>query len=114
MQAESATLLLDVQKAAVSIASFIEGLTADSYAAEPLRKSAVERQLMIIGEALTKLTRIDPAVAGRIPDLPRIIGMRNVLAVGYAVVVDGVVWQAASKRVPTLRATVKSLLTDFA
>jgi len=93
-----------VHKAALGISSFIGGLNANSYASDLLRKSAVERQLMIIGEALTNLRRIGPATADRIPDLARIIGMRNVLAHGYAVVVDEVVWQAASMRVPALRA----------
>lgn len=114
MQPESRALLLDVQKAALGIASFIDGLTPESYAADLLRKSAAERQLMIIGEALTNLRRVDPATAGRIPDLARIIGMRNVLAHGYAVVVDDVVWQAASTRVPALQATVEALLAESA
>lgn len=112
MRPESKTLLLDVEKAALGIASFIDGLTLESYAADLLRKSAVERQLMIIGEALTNLRRIDAATADRIPDLARIIGMRNVLAHGYAVVVDEVVWQAALTRVPALLAAVESLLRE--
>jgi uncharacterized protein with HEPN domain len=34
--------------------------------------------------------------------LVRIIGLRNILAHGYAVVDDTVVWDAASRRVPDL------------
>jgi hypothetical protein len=43
----------------------------------PLR-AAVERQFEIIGEAFAGLRRIAPALAARIPDLPRIIAFRNV------------------------------------
>ncbi|HPG76881.1 MAG TPA: hypothetical protein PLU61_11935 [Rhodoglobus sp.] len=35
------------------MAGFIVGLDADAYAADELRSSAVERQLEIIGEALS-------------------------------------------------------------
>lgn len=45
MQPESAAFLWDVREAGVRITTFTEGLTGESYAADELRKSAVERQL---------------------------------------------------------------------
>ena len=77
MQPESAAFLWDVRAAGVRITTFADGLTAASYAADELRKSAVERQLEIIGEALNRLRKADPDVAHRIPDISRIIGLRN-------------------------------------
>lgn len=68
MQPESAAYLWDVQNAASRIGSFIEGLKAESYAADDLHRSAVERQLLIVGEALNNLRKVDPATASRIPD----------------------------------------------
>ncbi|GAB3582214.1 DUF86 domain-containing protein [Leifsonia lichenia] len=112
MRPESAAHLWDVQEAAERIASFIAGLTQDSYIADDLHRSAVERQLLIVGEALNNLRKVDAETAERIPDLVRIIGLRNVLAHGYAVVDDAVVWQAASARVPHLLETVQALLTE--
>ena len=112
MRPESAAHLWDVQEAAERIASFIAGLTRDSYIADDLHRSAVERQLLIVGEALNNLRKVDAETAERIPDIVRIIGLRNVLAHGYAVVDDAVVWQAASARVPQLLETVQSLLTE--
>jgi uncharacterized protein with HEPN domain len=99
-----------VERAASRIASFIEGLTESTYSEDELRKSAVERQFLIVGEALNSLRRVDPVTAARIPDLSRIVGLRNVLAHGYAVVDDAVVWRAASSRAPELRAAVAALL----
>ena len=112
MRPESAAHRWDVQEAAERIASFIAGLTRDSYIADDLHRSAVERQLLIVGEALNNLRKVDAETAERIPDIVRIIGLRNVLAHGYAVVDDAVVWQAASARVPQLLETVQSLLTE--
>ena len=75
MLPESAAFLWDVRAAGVRITTFADGLTAASYAADELHKSAVERQLEIIGEALNRLRKADPDVAQRIPDISRIIGL---------------------------------------
>ncbi|UWF77872.1 MULTISPECIES: HepT-like ribonuclease domain-containing protein [Microbacterium] len=104
-------LLWDVRAASEQIAEFIEGLDQVAYLADGLRRSAVERQLEIIGEALNRLRRLDPEMADQIPEINRIIGLRNILAHGYATVDDDVVWTAASTRVPELRAIVRFLIT---
>ncbi len=77
-----------------------------------MMRSAVERQLGIIGEALNRLARVDPELAGRIPDIGRIVGFRNVLAHGYDVVDDEVVWTAIMLDVPELAAAVAALLAE--
>ncbi len=110
MRPDATALLWDVRGAAQQIAEFIAGLHEDGYLADSLRRSAVERQLEIIGEALKNLRGVDPETAALIPDLSRIVGLRNVLAHGYAVVDDRVVWAAASQHVPALRAIVEGLL----
>ncbi len=110
MKPESAALLWDVRGAAERIATFVSGLTESTYRADDLRKSAVERQLEVLGEALKNLRSADPETAAAVPDLARIIGMRNVLAHAYAVVDDGVVWEAATGRVPALVRIVEGLL----
>ena len=110
MLPEAGALLWDVRRAAEQIAEFTAGLDEDAYLADSLRRSAVERQLEIIGEALKNLRALDPDTAALIPDLHRIVGLRNVLAHGYAVVDDRVVWAAAHAHVPTLAAIVDELL----
>jgi uncharacterized protein with HEPN domain len=109
MQPESRALLWDVLEATERIETFLAGSDLDDYRGDVLRRSAIERQLEIIGEALKNLRNSDPATAGRIPDVARIIGLRNILAHGYAAVDDAVVWGAASQRVPELRRLVVEL-----
>lgn len=53
---------------------------------------ATERQLELAGEALGKLRGAAPELAERIPNIHRIVGMRNVLVHGYLVLNDEVVW----------------------
>ncbi len=112
MRPESAALLWDAHAAGTLVAQFIAGVDADNYSTDDLRRSAVERQLEIVGEALKKLRNADPETAQHIPDIARIIGLRNILAHGYAVIDDAVVWSAASQRVPELLAVVSKLLGD--
>lgn len=86
MHPESAALLWDVRAAAERIGTFVSGLTQALYREDELRTSAVERQLDVLGEALKTLRSLDPETVATIPDVARIIGMRNVLAHAYAVV----------------------------
>lgn len=110
MRPETAAYLWDARNAADRIANFIEGLSSSEYLHDDLRRSAVERQLEIIGEALNNLRKTDMDTAAQIPDLQRIIGLRNVLVHGYAVIDDSVVWVAASDRVPQLRRVINGIL----
>lgn len=73
-------------------------------------RSAVERQLQIIGEALNRLSKVDSATADRVPDLARIVAFRNALVHGYAPIDDALVWEVASNRVPELTAVLARLL----
>ncbi|MEJ8835578.1 HepT-like ribonuclease domain-containing protein [Ramlibacter sp. AN1133] len=106
--------LWDVLDAAHDIESFVHGLDAAAYAAQPLVHSAVERKFLIVGEALNQLSRANPSTAARIPDLRAIVGFRNVLVHGYAEVDHDVVWNAIQKSLPQLREAVKQILDGLA
>jgi len=87
----AAKLLWDARQAADRIARIVAGKSFDDYLSDDILRWAVERQFAISGEALAVLRRIEPALADRIPDLPRIIAFRNVLIHGYAGVDDRLV-----------------------
>jgi hypothetical protein len=69
MHPDSAKYLWDVRYAAALVERFIAGKGFDEYASDLLVKSAVERQLEIIGEALNALSRKDPSTAANIAEL---------------------------------------------
>jgi uncharacterized protein with HEPN domain len=102
--------LWDALTAADLLFQFSAGKTFDDYTADALLRSGVERQFEIVGEALNQLSRIDPDLASRIPDLPRIVAFRNILIHGYAVVDDELVWQVLVGRLPGLASAVRDLL----
>ena len=110
MQPESAAYLWDVRAAGRRVATFTAELTQDSYAGDDLRKSAVERQLEIVGEALGQLRKSDPDIAAQIADLPRVVAFRNVLIHGYASVDDVLVWGIVTDRLGSLAQCLRDLL----
>ena len=76
-------------------------------------RSAVERQFEIIGEALGQLAKLDPVLAGRIPELHCIVGFRNLLIHGYDRIDDRVVWRAIEIDLPSLRTHAAELLVEL-
>jgi uncharacterized protein with HEPN domain len=72
--------------------------------------AAVERQFEIIGEAFLCLRRIAPEVAAMIPDLPQIIGFRNVLTHAYGDIDSTEVWGNIQNDMPQLQNAVADLL----
>ena len=67
----------------------------------------------IIGEALNQLTKLDAALANRIPDLPQIVAFRNQLIHGYATVNVGTVWNVMQGALPPLVGAVQALLDEL-
>jgi uncharacterized protein with HEPN domain len=103
----------DARRAAELIARFTAGRTAAEYAADDLLRSAVERQFEILGEALNRLARAEPALAARIPDHRRAIDFRNVLIHGYDRVDDAIVWDVVRQHLPAMAERVAELLNEL-
>jgi uncharacterized protein with HEPN domain len=108
----AAKYLWDVQRAAERIERFTAGRTFDDYLADEMPSAAVERQFEIIGEAFVCLQRIAPEVAAMIPDLPQIIGFRNVLIHAYGDIDSTEVWGNIQNDLPQLQNAVADLLRD--
>jgi uncharacterized protein with HEPN domain len=105
--------LWDVREAADAIAGFVLGRSFDDYSGDLMLRSAVERQLAIIGEALSLLARVDQPLAARIPELRRVIAFRNVLIHGYDRVDNTWVWRIVEIDLPLLRRHVADLLVEL-
>lgn len=112
MHADTRKLLWDARQAADRVARFTRGKTFDDYVADELLRSGVERQFAIIGEAPSQLRRIDPATAGAIAELPRVVGFRNVLVHAYANVDSRIVWGIIEADLDPLRASLSALLAQ--
>lgn len=110
MQPESAAHLWDASQAAMAVRGFVSGKSEADFRGDLLLRSAVERQLEILGEALNRLRKNDSETALQVPALDRIIGMRNVIAHEYGEVDEAIVWAAATGRMPGIIDRLAELL----
>ncbi len=113
MPRDARAYLTDAHNATALIRQFVQGRTLADYCADPMLRSAVERQFEIIGEAFKQLSKNAPTLAERIPDLRRLVDFRNVLAHAYAIVDDALVWQAVQHNLPVLAQAVAALLVEL-
>jgi uncharacterized protein with HEPN domain len=104
----------DIRQACTVIEQFVVGVTVEDYETNLMLRSAIERQLTIIGEAMTSVMRLRPALGSSLPEAGRIIAFRNVLVHHYFEIEDDVVWVIITRRVPELLEVVEELLNDEA
>ena len=77
MQPDSTALPWDAATAVRRIQRFVAAKSWDDYNNDLLLRSGVERQFEIAGEAMNGLRRIDPGTADLVPNVHKLIGMRN-------------------------------------
>ena len=99
-----------MQRAAALLREFTSNKTFADYERDAMLRAAVEREFEVIGEAMTRLARIDEEVAASIDGYQRIIAFRNVLIHGYADVDDRLVWDVVETSLPTLAREINALL----
>jgi uncharacterized protein with HEPN domain len=104
-----AAYLWDILTAGREIASFLLGVTFHRFTTDKMLRYAVERLLIVIGEAARKLS---PAFQGEHPDIPwkAIIGQRNIIAHEYGEILVERIWYVAAEQLPDLIAKLGSLL----
>jgi len=111
MQREIKKYLLDIKESIDSINNFIGGKkNYNDYKADKLLRRAVEREFEIIGEATSRILKIDPTI--KISESRRIVDLRNWVIHGYDRVDDIIIWGIISKDLPRLKDQVTKLLKD--
>lgn len=103
--------LHDALTAARLAMEFVAGLDDVSYAASVLVRSAVERQLEILGEAARRSLDEDGALRERIPELPLAVALRNRIIHGYDKVEHAIVFDTVTRDLPALVERVESELS---
>jgi uncharacterized protein with HEPN domain len=83
------------------------------YQSDPILRSAVERQLTVLGEAVVQLSKLSPVLAERIPERGSIVAFRNLLVHSYATVVDEIVWGVLQRDLPVLRDCVARMIDEL-
>jgi len=112
MPRDERAYLTDIIAACQAIEAALDDLDLPGYQDNRLVRSAVEREFIIIGEALRTLSDTAPEVFAQVTHGRRIIDFRNLLTHEYATVDDALVWAIALRDVPTLLKECSKLLEE--
>lgn len=109
MDNEVKTWLTDIEQAITEINSFIPELKNFKDFQKDLKtKRAVERNIEIIGEAISRILKADPNI--RISHSRKIVDTRNRIIHGYDTVSEDILWGIIIRYLPDLEKEVKELL----
>jgi uncharacterized protein with HEPN domain len=103
MTDRSPKLLVDAIGAIDAAHEFLGQATLSQYADDLKLRSAVERQLEILGEACSRLAKLDASWLTRIPDIHFAIGLRNRIIHGYDSVDDEMLFETIKRDLPMFR-----------
>ena len=107
---EEKKFLSDISECIISIDEHLEGRRIfEEYAVNKTKRRAVERELEIIGEAMTKLLKLNPEI--QISYARLIVDLRNKVIHAYDSVDDVLIWKIVLKDIPVLEKEVKVLLS---
>jgi uncharacterized protein with HEPN domain len=112
MRLECLKYLHDIRQACDRLVRFVGGKGLGEFVEDEMLRSAVERQLEIIGEAMSQMLRLDPEMERHISHAAQIIAFRNQLIHRYALVSNQLVWGVFQDGVPRLREEVQALLGE--
>lgn len=108
---QAQSYLWDMREAAREVNGFMSGIKFHEFEKNKMLRSAVERQLHIIGEAIV---HISPQYRNQHPEVAwkPLVELRNILAHEYGETLLNRIWLAATVTVPELLAALVKLLPD--
>ena len=104
--------LYDILNAIMEIESFFNDSTKEfvKYQNDLRTRRAVERNIEIIGEALSRILKRDETIV--ITNSRKIVDTRNRIIHGYDTVSDDVVWGIVIRHLPILKTEIQEMLGD--
>jgi uncharacterized protein with HEPN domain len=109
MQPKDLGYLWDILRACTDIADFVQGFTPEQFASDKLVRFAVERQLIVVGEAAAHVSS-EVQTAHKHIEWSGIIGLRSILAHDYGEILVERVWNVATDRGPSLKIAVHEII----
>ena len=110
MPRDLAAYLQDILDAASAIEDVMQGVSLESYRSTRAIRSSVEREFIIIGEALRRISALDEKLFASISNSRAIVAFRNLLAHDYGAIDDDSVFGVVYSDLVVLQAEVVELL----
>jgi uncharacterized protein with HEPN domain len=112
MARDLSAYLQDILEACNSIEDVMSGVSLEEYRSKRAVRSAVEREFIIIGEALRRVSALDETLFSSISNSRAIVDFRNLLAHDYGAVDDDAVFGLVYSDLIELKVEVGELLDD--
>jgi uncharacterized protein with HEPN domain len=88
------------------------GRTFEEYESDELLRSAIERQMITVGEALRAALALDPSLLSHFPHASQIVAFRNRVVHGYFDVSNSTDWDIITDDLAGLIETFDRLLPE--
>jgi len=102
--------LYDIANGCEFVLELTKDKTVEDYKKDRVFRSALERELQIIGEAMLQLDKVSPNTSEKILQHRSIIGFRNVLVHSYDSLNPDTVWNVVETKLSSLLEQAKQLL----
>ena len=112
MTRDVSAYLQDVLEACTAIEDVMSGVSVEEYRTKRAVRSAVEREFIIIGEALRRVSALDERLFRSISNSRAIVDFGNMLAHDYGAVDDDAVFGLVYSDLIVMKAEVCELLHD--
>jgi len=110
MNLEVQKWLYDILVSIQSVNEFIgEVRMFENYEADKKTRRSVEREIMIIGEAVNRIKYVEPSI--EITNSHQIIATRNRVTHAYDAVDNAMIWNIVINHLPNLKLEVEKLLS---
>lgn len=110
MDSRIQAFLSDILTSIERIESFFEGkpMRFEDYEADWELRLAVERSIEIIGEAMSRILKLEPEIP--ITDAKAIVGTRNRIIHAYDAISDDIIWSIVVNHLAKLKEEVSALM----
>ena len=103
-ESDPTILVAQILHRAQKAATYVEGLDKESFLSDTRTQEAVVLNLLVIGEAASRLSKRHSDFIAKYPEVPwlQMQGMRNRIAHGYSDINMHVVWNAVQEALPEI------------
>ncbi|MGL4512882.1 MAG: HepT-like ribonuclease domain-containing protein [Lacipirellulaceae bacterium] len=113
MPREVKAFLLDVIERIDALRDVRGRFVRDDFDSNRMLRSSVERDLIVIGEALNRAQRLLPNLSDRVDQFRAIIDCRNLLVHGYYKIDANILWDALQSDLDPLDDQVRIVLEEL-
>ena len=112
LSVEDKSYLWELKDATADIVDFTKGKDYESFSREKITRFAVERQLLVVGEVVKRLSDDFKESKPKI-QWQAMIGLRNIIAHEYGEILSERIWRIATENVPILVSQLHEILKEI-